>query len=168
MHRTGAGAFTIRRAGPEDMPALIGLFRGFMADQRVPSPPDADLAAAIMPVFSDPHAEVLIAEDGDGTPLAYTHLRYYYSVWTAAPECFIEDLFVVESHRDRGVGRRVLAAVFERARARGCHRARLDTNEQNHRGVHLYESLGFACTRDSYDGGRQLYYTKNLHEGSEG
>jgi len=159
-----ADTLSIRTAGPDDVPALVGLFRGFMDYLGDPSPPDAALAGAIMPVFTDPHAEVLIAQDGNGAPLAYTHLRYYYSIWMAAPECFIEDLFVVESHRDRGLGRRLLAAVFERARARGCRRARLDTNQENHRGVHLYESLGFACARDSYDGGRQLYYTKYLDE----
>lgn len=166
MPETGpiSDTLTVRAAGPDDVPALTGLFRGFMEYLGDPSPPEAELAAAIMPLFSDPHAEVLIAEDGDRTPLAYTHLRYYYSVWMAAPECFIEDLFVVESYRDHGLGRRLLNAVFERARTRGCRRARLDTNQENHRGVHLYESLGFTCARDSYGGGRQLYYTKYLDE----
>lgn len=156
---------TIRAAGPDDLPALTGLFRGFMDYLGDPSPPDAALADAIVPVFTDPNAEILIAEDDAGSPLAYAHLRYYYSVWMAAPECFLEDLFVVEAQRDRGIGRRMLMTVFERARARGCRRVRLDTNEENKRGVHLYESMGFACARASYGGGRQLYYTKYLDEG---
>jgi GNAT superfamily N-acetyltransferase len=150
-----------RVAGPDDMPALMRLFRGFMDYLGDPSPPDAELAGAIEPVFTDPHAEILVGEV-EGEPVAYAHLRYYYSVWMAAPECFLEDLFVFEHLRDGGIGRQLLADVFERARARGCRRVRLDTNEENKRGIHLYESVGFACKRDSYDGGRQLYYTAYL------
>ena len=152
---------TVRVAGPDDMPALMRLFRGFMDYLGDPSPPDAELAGAIAPVFTDRQAEILIAEDG-GEPIAYAHIRYYYSVWMAGPECFLEDLFVFEARRDGGLGRRLLGVIFDRARARGCRRVRLDTNEENRRGIHLYESTGFSCTRDSYEGGRQLYYTAYL------
>ena len=159
-----AADLRIRVAGAEDMPALVRLVRGFMEHEQYPAPLDAELAGAIAPVLTDPVAEMLIADGADGTPLAYAHLRYYHSVWMAAPECFLEDLFVVASRRDQGIGRRMLAAVEDRARARGCRRVRLDTNEQNERGVHLYESVGFSCGRESYGGSRQLYYTKYLDE----
>jgi GNAT superfamily N-acetyltransferase len=151
----------VRPAGPDDMPALLRLFRGFMDYLGDPSPPDAELSGAIAPVFSDPNAEILIGEI-DGGPVSYAHVRYHYSVWMAGPECFLEDLFVFEHRRDSGIGRQMLGVVFERARARGCRRVRLDTNEENERGVYLYESVGFSCTRDSYDGGRQLYFTAYL------
>lgn len=157
----------VREATAADMPALLALFRGFMDYLGDPSPPEAALAGAITPVFADEQAEILIAEADDGTPLGYAHARYYYSVWQAGPEAFLEDLFVFEQHRDRRVGRRMLDVLFARARARGCRRLRLDTNERNERGIHLYEALGFSCTRDSYEGGRQLYYTKYLDEGAD-
>ena len=151
----------VRVAGPDDVHALMRLFRGFMYYLGDPSPPDAELAGAIAPVFADGDAEILIGEAG-GEPVAYAHVRYYYSVWMAGVECFLEDLFVFEAQRDGGIGRQMLATVFERARERGCRRVRLDTNEENERGIHLYESLGFSCTRDSYRGGRQLYFTAYL------
>ena len=152
----------IRLATPADLPALLPLFRGFMDYLGDPSPPDAELADAIRPVLSDEQAELLLAEDGQ--PLGYAHLRYYYSVWMAALECFIEDLFVVEARRDAGIGARLLAASFARAQEHGCKRVRLDTNQQNARSIHLYERLGFSCRRDSYNGAPQLYYTKYLDD----
>ena len=155
-------AITIRRASEADMPALLRLFRGFMDYLGDPSPPDSALAGAIAPALSGPEAEVLVALDGAGEPLGYGHVRYHHSIWMAGPEAFLEDLFVLEAARDRGIGRRLLAEIFARARARGCRRLRLDTNEANARGIHLYEALGFSCRRDSYDGSRQLYYTKDL------
>ena len=151
----------VRVAGPEDMPSLLRLFRSFMDYLGDPSPPDDALAGAIEPVFTDAASEILIAERG-GEPVGYAHVRYYYSVWMAGPECFLEDLFVFEHLRDKGIGRRMLGVIFDRARDRGCRRVRLDTNEENTRGIHLYESTGFSCTRDSYEGGRQLYYTAYL------
>jgi GNAT superfamily N-acetyltransferase len=156
-----ADDFAVRVAGPGDMPALLRLFRGFMDHLGDPSPPDDALAGAIGPVFADPHAEILIGEV-EGEPVAYAHVRYHYSVWMAGPECFLEDLFVFEHKRDGGIGRRMLGVIFDRARERGCRRIRLDTNEENARGIHLYEAVGFSCTRDSYEGGRQLYYTAYL------
>jgi len=153
----------IRTAGPADMPALLALFRGFMDYLGDPSPPDASLADAIAPVFTDPSAAILIGAI-DGEPVAYAHVRTYYSVWMAAPECFLEDLFVYEHRRDGGIGRQMLAAVFDWAKARACRRVRLDTNEGNERGIHLYESVGFSCTRDSYEGGHQRYYTAYIDD----
>jgi GNAT superfamily N-acetyltransferase len=113
-------------------------------------------------VLTDPAAAVLIALDADGEPLGYAHLRTHYSVWMAGPESFLEDLFVEEARRDGGIGRRLLREAAAWSRARGCRRLRLDTNERNERGIHLYEAEGFTCRRDSYDGGRQLYYTLDL------
>ena len=105
----------VRVAGPDDMPALLRLFRGFMDYLGDPSPPDDELAGAIGPVFVDPQAEILIGEE-DGEPVAYAHVRYHHSVWMAGPECFLEDLFVFEQQRDGGIGRRMLGVIFDPCR----------------------------------------------------
>lgn len=154
--------YVIRAATLADMPHLVRLFLGFMEHLGDPSPPRSELAAAIAPVFDDRTAEILLGGREGADPVAYAHLRRYYSAWMAGPECFVEDLFVEEAERSHGLGRMMLSAVFERARAEGCRRVRLDTNERNDTGRHLYEALGFSNERDSYDGGRQLYYTKDL------
>lgn len=155
-------SYAIRSAGPDDLPELLRLFRGFMDYLGDPSPPEPELAGAILPMFQDETAALFLGGRAGEPPAAYAHVRTYYSVWMAAPECFLEDLFVSEAERGRGLGRAMLEAIFAWARERGCRRVRLDTNEENAAGRHLYEALDFTNQRDSYDGARQLYYTKNL------
>jgi GNAT superfamily N-acetyltransferase len=54
------------------------------------------------------------------------------------------------------LGRALLDATLERARARGCRRIELDVNERNDAALRLYSSFGFSATANPY-GARDLY-----------
>src|SRR3954464_3139883 len=82
--------------------------------------------------------------------------RFRSGVWRAGGDCLLEDLFVEESARGAGLGRALVEATLDRARARGCRRVELDTNERNDAALRLYGSFGFSATANSY-GGRDLY-----------
>ena len=71
-------------------------------------------------------------------------MRYRWSVWTSAPDCWFEDLWVREPARRAGFGKRLVEAVLERARDRGCRRVELDVNADNEAGLALYGSCGFV------------------------
>jgi putative acetyltransferase len=55
----------------------------------------------------------------------------------------IAKMAVAPSFQGRGLGRRLLEATIEVARARGAKRLYLETNHILHSAVHLYESCGF-------------------------
>lgn len=76
-------------------------------------------------------------------------------------ECTLEDLFVREETRGAGLGRALVDAALERARARGCRRIQLDVNEANPAAVALYESAGFVTWFDP-PGGRNLNMRRPL------
>jgi GNAT superfamily N-acetyltransferase len=57
--------------------------------------------------------------------------------------CEIKRMYVVPSARGRGVGRRLLTELEDRARALGFQIARLDTGDRQPDAVHLYESSGY-------------------------
>ncbi len=86
----------------------------------------------------------MAARDDDTTPVGLCQLRFRHSVWTAAEDCWLEDLFVRREARRRGIARALLQRVLERARERGCRRVELDTNESNDGAIGLYEGLGFS------------------------
>lgn len=65
-------------------------------------------------------------------------------MWTSAPDCWFEDLWVRESARRAGFGKRLVEAVIERGRDRGCRRVELDVNADNEAGLALYVSCGFT------------------------
>jgi [ribosomal protein S18]-alanine N-acetyltransferase len=60
-----------------------------------------------------------------------------------AGEAHILNLCVSESHRCRGVGRRLLAALVERATAAGLSEAFLEVRPSNTAAIRLYQALGF-------------------------
>ena len=88
-------------------------------------------------------------------PAGVCQLRYRFGLWLGTPDCWLEDLFVRESARGRGVGRALAEAAIERARERGSRRIELDVNDANPAALALYERLGFSAWVESA-GGRNL------------
>ncbi len=103
---------------------------------------------------------LLAAVDGD--PAGVSQLRFRWSVWTSAEDCWLEDLYVRESARRAGVGRALVEASLERARSRGCKRIELDVNEGNEAALALYESCGFSL--QPKPPGRTLFVSRRLDE----
>ena len=88
----------------------------------------------------DPKLRAIIAEQ-DGQPAGYAACFASYSTWTG-PSLFLEDLFVREPFRGRGVGHALLGQVAEIARKEGYHTIRLDVLDWNESAIKFYKSLG--------------------------
>jgi GNAT superfamily N-acetyltransferase len=58
--------------------------------------------------------------------------------------CEIKRMYVVPEARGRGVGRELLAALEDAARALGYAVARLDSGDRQAGAVHLYRTAGYA------------------------
>jgi GNAT superfamily N-acetyltransferase len=96
---------------------------------------------------SIPKFRALIAEF-DAQPAGYALVFDYYTTWTGRG-LFLEDLFVRESFRGRGIGKALLAAVARIAveeHRYGIHWEVLDWNEK---AIELYKALG-AEFRDKW------------------
>lgn len=115
------------------------------APERSPWPSANAMLATVERLSEDPQTEYLLAApDEDSPPAGVIQLRYRLSVWTAAPDCWLEDLFVSEDARRSGCGEALVRLALERAAVRGCRRIELDTNEDNAPARALYERLGFS------------------------
>ncbi len=69
------------------------------------------------------------------------HYLFHRSCWTIGDYCYLQDLFVVESARNLGLGRALIAAVEERARTAGASRIYWLTHETNAEARALYDRL---------------------------
>ena len=73
------------------------------------------------------------------------------------PDAWIGGLGVVPTARRQGIGRVLMAAVHDEARARGAERVWLECIVENTQALALYEELGYEHVRDvevwSLDGG---------------
>ena len=83
------------------------------------------------------------------------------STFSARPLLNIHDLVVEPESRGRGVGRRLLSAVEQRARELGCCKVTLEVGETNTRARHVYELEGFTQAKYG-EAGRLLFYSKTL------
>jgi GNAT superfamily N-acetyltransferase len=72
----------------------------------------------------------------------------YYSTW-AGPGLFLEDLFVREVFRGRGIGKALLAAVARIAVDEQCYGVHWEVLDWNERAIQFYKTLG-AQFRDQW------------------
>jgi ribosomal protein S18 acetylase RimI-like enzyme len=149
-----------RRAGPDDLDAVVSLIAAFR-DWWGKSEPSAEvISRTAARLLEDPRTEFLLAFDAAGEAVGVCQLRYRLSVWTGFEDCWLEDLFVTERARSGGHGRALVEAAFESARARGVRRIELDVNEQNESALRFYESLGF--TTEPKPPGRTLFLSRRI------
>ena len=110
---------------------------------------------------SHPTTIILLAYDGE-VPVGIAACFVGFSTFAARPLLNIHDLAVLPSHRNLGVGRRLLEAVDAKARELGCCKVTLEVVEKNHRARHTYAAAGFAQATYGTEGGGTLFLTKPL------
>jgi ribosomal protein S18 acetylase RimI-like enzyme len=151
------------RAAPDEAPAVASLLAAFRDHLGYDQPSDASMLASVERLIGRDDAEYLLA--GDDEPVAVVQVRYRWSVWWDAEDCWLEDLYVSEQARGRGVGRTLTQAVIDRASARGCRRVELDVNSENPAAMALYRSLGFDTGKT---GGQDIFMRRRLSEPTGG
>ncbi len=93
--------------------------------------------------------------------MGVAQIRFRWSVWASAEDCWLEDLFVRDDARRTGLGRALVEACCDRARERGCKRIELDTNEDNAAALALYQACGFSVDPKGA-GSRSLFLGRRL------
>ncbi len=88
----------------------------------------------------NPKFRALVAES-DGQMAGYALFFGYYSSW-AGPGLYLEDLFVREQFRGKGIGKALLTAVARVARDENGCALRWEVLGWNVKAIDLYQSLG--------------------------
>jgi ribosomal protein S18 acetylase RimI-like enzyme len=147
------------RASPEEAGAIARLIARFRDHLSKAAPPDGEIRASVERIVGDPRAEFLLAAS-DGEPVGICQLRYRWSVWTSAEDCWLEDLYVLPEARRAGIGQALVEAALASARERGCVRIELDVDEDNDPALALYGGAGFSL--ESKGRGRTLLAGRRL------
>jgi GNAT superfamily N-acetyltransferase len=126
-------------ADAADVARLIADFGDWWGKNVVP---EDEVRASVERIMSGDDGEYLLGAV-NGAPVGVCQMRFRWSVWKSAEDCWLEDLFVREDARRSGLGRALVDAAVERARERGCKRIELDVNEDNVPARALYEACGF-------------------------
>jgi ribosomal protein S18 acetylase RimI-like enzyme len=145
------------RAAPEEASTVAALLGGFRDHLGYSTPDDASIRRSVDRIIGRDDAEYLLA--GEDEAKAVVQVRYRWSVWWDAEDCWLEDLYVRDDARGKGLGRALTEAVLERARERGCRRVELDVNSENPAALALYRSLGFDTGKT---GGQDILMRRRL------
>jgi GNAT superfamily N-acetyltransferase len=146
--------FEVRPVRRDDFQAWRELWDGYNAfyGRSGSTALAADITAMTWARFFDAYEpmQALVAESS-GTLLGLTHFIYHRSTIQLSPSCYLQDLFTAEAARGRGVGRALILAVYERAKAAGSPRVYWLTHETNTVAMQLYdhvaEKSGFIVYR---------------------
>jgi GNAT superfamily N-acetyltransferase len=96
----------------------------------------------------------MVAED-DGELVGLVHYLFHRTTTSIAPTCYLNDLFTLSSQRGKGIGRRLIAAVYEQAKLAGISRVYWLTHETNTTAMKLYDQVadrsGFVVYRKSME-----------------
>ena len=92
----------------------------------------------------------MVAED-EGQLVGLVHYIFNRNTISIAPTCYLQDLFTRDSARGKGIGRRLINAVYEQAKAAGVARVYWHTHESNSTARKLYDQVaehsGFVVYR---------------------
>lgn len=148
---------TVRELARTDHAAWLPLWDGYNAfyGRAGATALPAEVTATTWSRFFDAYEPVhaLVAE-ADGALLGLAHYLFHRSTIAIQPNCYLQDLFTVPAARGMGVGRALIEAVYERARAAGCPRVYWQTHESNATAMALYDKVaersGFVVYRRQF------------------
>jgi GNAT superfamily N-acetyltransferase len=133
----------IRPATAEDAGTLLALVKALAVYEKKPDAVKATEADLLRDGFGPtPRFEALLAFV-DGAPAGFALYFADYSTWEGRPGLFLEDLFVAETARRRGVGRALLVELARIVVARGWGRLNLNVLTWNP-ARDFYHAIGFA------------------------
>lgn len=138
--------------GLEELLPAIADYQRFYEVERI----DEDRNRAFFARFLSPSEDgmILVARTAGDDPaeagelLGYACLYWHLSSLAAAEAVLMNDLFVLEAARGKGVGRALIEASAAVARERGAHSLEWATAPGNTRAQALYDSTG--ATRETW------------------
>ena len=146
------------RAAPDEAPVVAALLAGFRDHLGYDGPDDASILRSVQRLIGREDSEYLLGASGNLAE-GVAQLRFRWSVWWEAEDCWLEDLYVAETARGSGLGRALTEAVLDRARERGCRRVELDVSSENAPAQALYRSVGFDTGKT---GGQDIFMRRRL------
>lgn len=133
---------TIRPCLPEDAEALVLMIRELATYEQLQDFARATPEAIRAHLFGErPFAEGLIAE-WDGQLAGFALFFGTYSTFRGQPGIYLEDIYVREALRGRGIGTALLKAVAGVALERGCGRLEWSVLDWNKPAVDFYRGHG--------------------------
>lgn len=132
-------SITIKKVNVDNFDAFLGLIAGLAEYEKLAPPDEAAKKRLRVDCLSDkPKYEALIGEF-DGKAVSYVIYFFTYSSFLAQPTLYLEDIFVLEEYRRRGIGGKMFQACREIAKQNQCGRLEFTVLKWNKSAQKFYE-----------------------------
>ncbi|TRX58434.1 GNAT family N-acetyltransferase [Fulvivirga sp. M361] len=128
----------IRPVQEKDFEALIELFREFALFEKLPE----KMTNSVEQMMKEKEFfNGYVAESEEKKIIGYATYFFSYHTWTGK-SLYMDDLYVKEAHRHKGIGKKLLGAVIEFARKEKCHELRWQVSNWNKHARKFYKKIG--------------------------
>lgn len=143
---------TCRRCSLKDEKLWIQLNREFMAYEieddelwnGTGSVEDEKFSMTFKAAIKSPELiDMLIFEEED-KPIGFANLMLIFSVWAHGKALVLDDLFIRESFRGKGYGKKIMEFIEQVAEEKGCGRIQFQSEETNPGAKKFYEAVGYT------------------------
>jgi GNAT superfamily N-acetyltransferase len=137
----------IRAATVEDVPLLMRMIVEFATFEQLADEVTVTAETLARDGFgAHPRFRVLLPE-WDGKPAGYAIFFHFYSSFQG-PGLFLEDIYVREQFRGKGIGKTLMAAVAAIAVREGVWAMRWEVLDWNQPAIDFYKKLGATFPDD--------------------
>ncbi|QFY44905.1 GNAT family N-acetyltransferase [Candidatus Methylospira mobilis] len=140
---------TIRAATSCDIPQLADLLSLLFAQEADFIPNIERQTCALRLILDHPEAgRIFCAENGeDGSIVGMVSLMFSISTAEGGAAAWLEDMIVLPEQRGRHIGAYLLKTAVNHAKAAGCTRISLLTDEDNQIALRFYQRAGFKDSK---------------------
>ncbi len=132
-----------RPAEVSDVAALLPMIRALCEHDRMRFD-EAKVRRALAQIVADERlGRVWLIESGDEVA-GYLVLTFGFSLEFGGRDAFIDEIFLREEFRGRGLGRRAIELAERACRGRGIRALHLEVDRGNTRAQSVYSRAGFA------------------------
>ncbi len=133
-----------KAATRESIPEILHLMQQFNALYHYPFDP-AERRALLSGFLENLELGRLWLIEADGTSAGYVVLAFGFSFEYHGRDAFIDELFIAENFRDRGIGGKTLDFIALQAKELQIKTLHLEVENTNEKARHLYKQKGYTC-----------------------
>ena len=131
-----------RPAKAGDVDAIVRMMRPYYQEDGYPFV-EAEARAAALALINEPHlGRLWVTCDGERI-VGYVAATLGFSFEYRGREAFIDELFIADSHRGRGLGREALELAEAYCREMGVNAMHLEVERHREPALELYRRRGF-------------------------
>lgn len=137
----------IREANENDTLLILDFIKQLSIYEKLPNEVKAKEEILHNSLFIEKRAKVIFAIE-DGKEVGFALYFYNFSTFMGRPSLYLEDLFVLESHRGKGYGKMLLSYLANIAIKENCTRFEWIVLDWNTPSINFYKSFGAVPLED--------------------